>query len=62
MGKRFLHDVVGSPKNTILVHLLAWIEPQPIPLFPSSGQTAIAIHIGLEPPWFPFYVPQKFDI
>ena len=56
------HDVLGRPENAISMELLAWIEPKPIPLFPSTACAPISVHVRLKPPWLPFYVPQELKV
>lgn len=57
-----VHDLVSCPKNAVAMKLFAWIKPQPVSLFTTTGCATITVDVCLKPPWLPSYVSQKLQI
>lgn len=58
----YLHGSFWRPKNAVAVRLFAWIKPESVPLFPTTRNTSISIHVCLKSPWFSPHIPQKFYV
>lgn len=63
MGKNgWLHDLIISPQNTVLMEIFRRIEPEVVSFFPAHVGASVAINIGLNPPIFASDVTQELKV
>ena len=51
------HDGIRSPEDAVTVEVSGRVEPEAVALLAAAVGAAVAVHVGLEPPWLPYCVP-----